>query len=228
MPALPRISGTAATLLWAETGSKMSTRETDFETLAAYVLGELDRPMAAELEAGLAQSPADAALVGRIREVVDILRTDDTVAPQRALVERVKRLFETPRPATVAGILERAREVVATLVFDSRVRTAMAGFRGPASSYQLAFSSDLADVDLQIAPPGAPHESLWTLRGQVSPHDRASVSSVALIDAGTSSPVATTPVDERGMFSMKSGPGAFDLRIAMGDGVLTVPSIQVE
>lgn len=206
----------------------MNSRETIVEKLVAFALGELGTADTAEFEAHLARTPSDRGLFERVRGVLETLKTDDTAEPDRALVDRVKSRFGEIVGQPTPGLLERVKEIIATLVFDSRVAPAIAGFRGAPSGYQLAFSSDVADVDLQVVAPETRGEPIFTIRGQVSSPASGATSPAVLTRPGETAPVATGAVDARGLFCIKTPPGTFDLRFALPDALLTVPSLQIE
>lgn len=206
----------------------MNTRETKVEALVSLVLGELSPARAAEVEAEAARAPSDKDLLDRLRGILETLRTSDAAEPGPALVARVKALFRKTVEHGAPGLLERVREIVATLVFDSRAVPVIAGFRGAPSGYQLAYSSEIGDVDLQVTAPEARAGGLYTVRGQVSLQAPRPAAPAFLTRPGESLSLASAPVDDRGLFSMKAPAGTFNLHVPLGDALLTVPALQIE
>jgi hypothetical protein len=160
--------------------------------------------------------------------VIDTLRTDDTQVPSAEAVLRALRTLQPHRSEPLADWLGPIR-VLARLVFDSRNRPALAGYRGQASSCQVAYESDPARLDLQITPQGEPSHGTWRLRGQVTTPDDAGIDSVALLRHRTSTVVATVVPDDVGRFKLTSGPGVYDLQIELDQGTRTVlaPGLEV-
>ena len=74
--------------------------------------------------------------------VAETLGRDDSQAPPADVLAQVKALFADRRVATAPGLIETAARVIAELVYDSRPQVALAGVRGAATAYQLAFESE--------------------------------------------------------------------------------------
>ncbi len=205
----------------------MTTQNPIVEELVALILGDLSPSQAATLEARITREPEARRLLENIRELVRALQTDDGASPPETLVLRVKGMMgaASSAAAPIRSPLPSLREVVAALVFDSFGKVAIAGFRGTVAGRQLAYSSDTADVDLQVTAPDASRRSI---RGQVSPAGNDSAIEVVLARPGDASALASTPVDSRGMFSLDSSPGTFDLRVRIGDSVVMLPALNIE
>ncbi len=207
----------------------------DLETLAAHVLGESEPAVASRIDAAAATAPDLRRSLSRLRTLVETLRTDDSVLPRRELVDRVKDVLRpTPRPS-LAEWLAQLGHSAAALVFDSHAELALAGFRGAApAAQQLAFSSEVAEVDLQLSPPdtsprnaGAP--ALWSLRGQVSspdPDGPVPHAAVALIDQARQQ-LISAETDDRGMFTLTAPAGRYDLIVKTAAGAVTLPAINL-
>lgn len=203
---------------WGE--CTMSTELPGVEELIALVLGDLDPSQAALLEDRLTRDPEARRLLDHIRALVETLRHDDGVTPPDGLVRTVKDMMAAPAPGRPS-----LRELVATLVFDSLGKVAIPGFRGAASVRTLAFTSEAADIDLQICPT---RDDRHSIRGQVTALEGGTVFEVAITRPGEIGPLALAPVDSRGMFGLESPAGVFDLRVRVGDAVVTLPAISVE
>ncbi len=198
-----------------------------FEQLVAYASGELTGREDSMVEAYLAVLPAVARSTQRLGEVIQRLRADDTAPATPAAVRRALNLLqpldEVPTPDWRAPI-----RLFAKLVFDSRSQLAMAGYRGSAASYQLAFESGPARVDLQILPQDRGVGERWRVRGQVTVRDGAELGAVTLVAEHTDTAVATAVPDQAGRFKLDSPAGVFDLRIDLDEGTRSVVARRLE
>ena len=206
----------------------MKQQKVTLTDLIAFASGELTGPAAAMVEAYLAGVPEAARATRRLQEVIDTLRTDDTCEPTAEVVLRALRTLRRHRAAPLGDRLGPIR-VLARLVFDSRSRPALAGYRGDTSSFQLAYESDPARLDLQIMAQGEPSHGTWRLRGQVTARDDAGIDSVSLLRHRTDTVVAAVVPDDVGRFKLTSAPGVYDLQIELDQGTRTVlaPGLEV-
>lgn len=205
----------------------MKHENVSFEQIVAYASSELTGREASTVMAYLAVLPEAARTAQRLQEVIQRLRADDTVPGTATAVRRALMLLqsrdEVPTPDWLAPI-----RLFATLVFDSRAQLAMAGYRGSAASYQLAFESEPARVDLQILPQDGTVGDNWRVRGQITVHDDAEVNAVSLLAEHTETTLATAVPDEAGRFKIDSRAGVFDLRIDLDDGTRSVVASRLE
>lgn len=198
----------------------MDMQSPNVEELVALALGDLAPSQAAALEARVSRAPEARRLLTQIRSLVQTLESDDGVTPPAGLVQRVKELVgSAPEPTAGWGL----REVVAALIFDSFGKVAVAGFRGSLAARQLAYSSEAAEVDVQVNSDGARRD----IRGQVTPSSEARAADVSISKPGDDSVLARADVNERGEFCLESAPGTFDLRIRIGNTVVLLPSLNV-
>lgn len=206
------------------------------EDLISYVAGELDGPRAIEVAAHLETCSDCASSVTRFRAVQQVLGESRMVAVPEATLDRAKGLFARfgPAPAqTAAPLVERLKQVVAELVFDSRRGYALAGHRGAASGYQLSYESTEADVDVRIEPLADESPDRWQMLGQIDvlhmdheeAGDMASIS-VSLVPSGADHPTTTVEADEHGFFSLVTEPGHFDLRLHLRERLLVLPDLE--
>jgi hypothetical protein len=190
------------------------------EQLVEYVLGEADEAARSRLERAIAGSPALAARVQEIRDLIHLLATDDSVEPSQALMAQVTAMLgRAPREHLLAAVADRiagAVRAVAQLVYDSRAQPALAGFRGPSSvpgrPHQLTYRAGDATVDLSLARQG----DGWEVRGQVSGPTRETATPIALVPSGTTRMTASTAADDRGYFRLEVDRGVYDLLIGSG------------
>ena len=144
----------------------MSDGRVSYEQLIAYAAGELDCEAAERVKRHLASSHEGSAIVRRFQMVAETLRRDDSQAPPADVLARVKALFADRRMATSPGLLATAVRMIAELVYDSRPQVALAGVRGAATAYQLAFESERADVDLEVEPDADAGSGLRRISGR--------------------------------------------------------------
>ncbi len=221
----------------------MKQEKVTFEQLVAFASGELTGREASTVQAYLAVLPEAARTAQRLLAVIRTLRADDTVAATPDAVRRALGLLVDDR-VTARGPLGAIRDIgrdigrdlgrgagrlLARLIFDSRTQLAVAGFRGIGASYQLAYESDPARIDLQILPIDRSAGDLWRLRGQVTVRDDALLlGAVSLLEEDGEAAVATALPDDLGRFKIESPAGVYDLLIELDDGTLSVVAPRLE
>jgi hypothetical protein len=202
-----------------------------FEQLAAFALNELDAVEAQAVRTALAASPADAATVERIRLLAATVAEGELQAPPRALVQRVRALLQpAAAPVDIGAWLDRFGQAIASLVFDSRRGAALAGFRSstaPGTGYQLAFSCDAADVDLQINPPHASGVSEWSVRGQIGTASGPAQATLALLRPEDRHVVAVGTTDPHGMLLLNAPAGSFEAVVKVGETLVRLGVIDI-
>jgi len=202
----------------------MARSKLTFETLLMHAAGELPGERAAELEQHLAASPQDAARLAHLRELIAAMRTDDSVAPSRQILERAYALFKPRRLEVAAPWWETLARVVAACVFDSRLQPTLAGFRGGDDGFQLAYESQVADVDLQCEPTAASHD-VWRVMGQITLKQERPAQ-LTLVARGEAQIVQAEP-DEFGVFTLQTSAGAYEILVRVGDQVVTLGQIEL-
>lgn len=207
----------------------MSDGRVSYEQLIAYAAGELDCEAAERVKRHLASSHEGSAIVRRFQLVAETLRRDDSQAGPADVLARVKALFADRRVATSPGLLETAVRMMAELVYDSRPQAALAGVRGAATAYQLAFESERADVDLEVEPDGDAGSGLRRISGQITPsRESDEVRSVAFVSPGTSEIASTIKPDEHGVFGVTVASGKYDLVITLSDTQVVLANVEIE
>lgn len=204
-------------------------RESELDRLLAFAEGRLAPEEAAAMKAFLNSDREASETVARFQAVRATLQTDDSVAPPASVIEQARALFREQRARTTPGESwwESLRRVVAEMVFDGRTQPALAGVRGAATTYQLTFRSDAADVDIEIGRGGGGEHGPRRLTGQVSPHGGLRVERVGLVEIGAHGPAAWSDVDAGGMFELTSGAGRYNIWLASQDLVLVLPDVEV-
>lgn len=204
----------------------MAGNDISFETLLAFAAGELRGPAAEAVQRALAAQPQLAARLERIRMVLETMRRDDSVAPPAETLRRAQALFVAP-VAERGGLLDAARRLVASLVYDSRVAPAVAGFRGLEDSFQLSYTCGADTLDLECAPLGDAPQTAWSILGQIDSQQAVGGLRAELVRQDTGVAAATTQTDEHGVFRMEAPAGSYELRIQIRDTVIVFPDVEL-
>jgi hypothetical protein len=154
--------------------------------------------------------------------------TDQSSAPPPWVLRRAFKIFESHH--AVPGLLERLREAVASLVFDSFARPAQAGVRSTDSAArQLLYKSGEFSIDLQVVPS---ERSRMSLLGQILREGELAFESVGQLeleliqDGATIRSVSSSGIGEFAFADVE--PGLFDLAIRFDGRTIVVPDIPVE
>ena len=199
-----------------------------FERLIDYLDGLLAppeaEPVTRHLSSGCTQCGADREWYLAIKATT---ASDDSSAPPAWILKRAFRIFEAK--GTKPGLVERLGQLVASLVFDSLARPAMAGVRSTeTTARQLLYRAADFSIDLQVVPSAS---SRLDLIGQVLREGEAAFESVGqlnleLVRAGA--PVFSSCTNEMGEFTVCDiDSGVFDLRIKLPEGTITVPDLPI-
>lgn len=198
-----------------------------FERLIDY----LDNRLAEADRAGVATHLATGcAACGETRDWYASVRlmtsTDDSVAPPPWAFKRAIRIFDAAQRPRLA---ERIGQAIASLVFDSFARPALAGVRSSeTANRQLLYRAGDYSIDLQIAPS---EETRAGLIGQVLREGEAnfeSVSGLKLEIARGKKPVYLAVTDEMGEFKVSGVEhGVYKLRIELSEGNITIPDLPI-
>ena len=203
-------------------------RRVNDDMLLAYATGELPPAEAAEVSEYLDRHPAAAAMVARFRASRAAAATDETVAAPPDVVRRAKEIFDParlPRPATW---FERLDQLVADLVFDSRLQPATVRL-GPADEQvQLAWEAGGIEVDLQARRVAGDGGARWRVIGQVGAEAPPAGLRVAVRRGGDGPVVAETTTGEGCTFSVELADGRYDLLLERPDGVLVLENLRLE
>jgi hypothetical protein len=161
------------------------------------------------------------------------MRSDASLAPSPAALDRVLGLAngldrQAPEPDP-ASPFAAVRRLIAVLSFDGRAQPAIAGLRGAAEGYHLAYVSESIEVDLDVAPDDrAAARGLtdqWSVMGQVAGTGQVGATSIALAEPGTLEPVVETVSDAAGIFTINAPGGTYDLLVSLPDGLLILPRL---
>ncbi len=203
-----------------------------YEQLIAYAVGELTPERAAEVAEHVARDREAAATVARYREAQATMRADDVTDPPARAVARAKAIFSPPRTEKGPSWWEQLEHVLATLIFDSRLQPALAGYRGAGSGFHLSFESKPGMVDLEAEPierssAGIATRPSWRLTGQIDAETPVSNVGVALVRRGSDRPAAQAVADEEGIFTLEAPPGRYDLYLRHDDSSIVLRDIEL-
>ena len=199
-----------------------------FEQLIDFLDRRLDEADAAAIATHTASCSACADVTGWYGRVRGITASDDSIAPPSWVLKRAVRIFDSQRRSS-PGLTERIGQVIASLVFDSFARPALAGVRSTeTANRQLLYRAGDYSVDLQIA--RAEHWQL-DLIGQVLEGGQTSFESVSglKLDITRGGGVVFSAVtDEMGEFNVSGiEPGVYDLRVQLPEGSITLPDVPI-
>lgn len=198
-----------------------------FEKLIDYLDDRLAEPdqagVAAHLATGCAACGENRSWYERVRLVAS---SDDSVAPPPWALKRAVRIFEAAQRPRLA---ERIGQAIASLVFDSVARPAVAGVRSSeTASRQLLYRAGDYSIDLHIA---SSEHARAELIGQVLREGEANFESVSglkleISQGGRSVSLGLT--DDMGEFKVSAvEPGVYDLRVELSEGSITVPDLPI-
>jgi hypothetical protein len=195
-----------------------------FERLIDYLDNRLDAKDTQRIAAHLATDCADCtATQNWYLQARAIAANDDSVEPPAWVIKRAFRIFETQRPRLV----ERLGQAIASLVFDSFTRPAVAGIRSTeTTNRQLLYNAGDYSIDLQVVPSGQSHAQL---AGQILREGETSFESVANLKLELSAggkQIFEAFTNAMGEFAISNiEQGIYDLRIETAEGSLTAKSV---
>ena len=200
-----------------------------FERLIDYLDDRLASSSAAavagHLETGWSQCVSDRAWYESLKRVA---ASDESVEPPPWVFKRALRIFEETGQ-TRTTVASRAGRLIASLLFDSMSRPAMAGARSSgADARQLLYRAGDYSVDLQVTPVD---QNRSNLAGQILREGEFSFESVAALPFELSAASGTrysSVTSDRGEFSINSlEAGTYDLRIDARGSRLTIEGLVV-
>jgi len=201
------------------------------ERLIAFAAGELEGPEAEEVAAHVAANPEASRTVSLYRTLGTTVREEDTRSAPADLVARAKAIFRAESPAR-RGLVDRLQDVIAHLVYDSRLQAAATRATAEADRIQLAFEAGDYEIDLRAEPatgeaPSDTGPRRWRVVGQVLSEAALGRVTVGVLDAGTQTPVAEVEADDRAMFALDLDRGRYDLRVGIGDEVFLLSGVDI-
>lgn len=200
----------------------------DYAPLIAFAAGDLSGAERERVADHVERCAACARTVARYAAVGETVRNDERWAPPAAVIARAQALFKPAGSPAEEGldVITTLRRIMASLTFDSRADYAMAGLRAQRDrqQYQLAFMSDMASIDLDIAPT----RTEWRIMGQVSlPDDEEQSLPVRLVNHD-GEVVFQTVSDAGGLFTGVAPAGTYSVEVDLPGGEATVTAEPVE
>jgi hypothetical protein len=199
-----------------------------FEQLIDYLDNRLTESESARVAAHLSENCQSC---GETRDWYERVRviaaSDESIEPPSWAFKRAVRIFETQRDRP--KLARRIGQAVASLVFDSFARPALAGIRSTeTTNRQLLYRAGDYSIDLQIAPT---ERATAELIGQALKEGETSFESVAGLKLEITSGdklICSTVTDEMGEFKIRDiDYGTYDLRIELSEGSITVQQLPI-
>ncbi|MFT5424673.1 MAG: anti-sigma factor RsiW [Phycisphaerales bacterium] len=184
----------------------------ELELLTSLATGELDGPQAAALRARINADPALGLAFEKIEFAVRFLLAEPRTVPATEAIKRAKRALAESRPGAIERLAEGLVRVIASLDLDTRLTPAVAGIRGAGATAQLAFSTDEADIDLELAPVS---DGQWRVTGQIDA-DVEGAWQITVVDRASDLPIAEIQ-SEMGAFAAELTAGSFLFELRRGD-----------
>lgn len=204
----------------------MTHKPIQLDELLAYAAGDLDAAAVRDMDVRLAADSDAQSTLARIRSLQQIACTDDSVAPPADVMARARALFAERRQPQTVSLLESVRRVVAELLFDSRLTPALQGVRGATKGYQVAYQSELAELEFEIAPFAVSPGSQRTLIGQVTPTGEAAVQAIELRSAEGEIHAATPDVG--GAFTLHIATGFYRITCRCGESEVVIDDVRID
>jgi hypothetical protein len=197
-----------------------------FERLLDYLDGSLAESEAERIVSHLSTGCKEcAASQNWYLQTRSIAATDELVEPPAWVTKRAFRIFATQRPRLV----ERLGQAIASLVFDSLARPAVAGVRSTeTTNRQLLYNAGDYSIDLQVAPSNQVRAELV---GQILREGETSFESVANLKLELSregKKLFDAFTNEMGEFTISGiEQGLYDLQIEIPEGRVIAPGIPI-
>lgn len=160
--------------------------------------------------------------LGRLEQVVGLMRADEGLDAPPALVSQAINLFRARAVREASPSL--TRRILAALSFDSLQMSPAYGVRsGQAAARQMLFSAGDNDLDLRVTRSGEG----WVIAGQVLGANCAGLKgSVELQGAGRTS---GAELNDQCEFRLPPvGAGSYRLRVRFGDDLIEIPELELK
>ncbi|HEY0378858.1 MAG TPA: hypothetical protein VGC87_18230 [Pyrinomonadaceae bacterium] len=203
---------------------KPISKHLPFEELADLAEGRLaPEARAASLEHVNACSRCTSKL-GRLEQVISLMRTDDGEDASPALVSQAINLFRARAARDASASPSLARRILAALSFDSLQMSPAYGVRsGQAAARQLLYSAGENDLDLRVTQSGEE----WVVAGQLLGADcEGREGSVELQGADRTSRAELNGQCEFRLPAVTSG--SYTLRVRLGDELIEIPELELK
>lgn len=134
-----------------------------------------------------------------------------------------------PRPENAPSIGERLKTIWAELLQDTALQPQIVGLRGESRTRQIAFTSDVADLDLEVSP----SEDDFLIVGQLGMDDVPHDLSIRFVPEGedplkeATDTTRAAQLSEQGYFRMNVSPGSWVIAVEIDDAVVVFPGIEL-
>ena len=205
----------------------MNNGSRDKDLLIAYALDELPPREREGVERRAQASPEVASELARVQRMIAALRSGDLQPLAAPLHQRLRRLLTERARAERPSWIDAAAQAVLTLLADTRLRAAAAGYRGSDDAFLLSFSAADVDVDVRISPRARPGPGRWMLHGCAEISGEGRPVEAVLLARGDAPGALRTDSDENGLFVMEIADGSFELVLRAGERVFRTPAFDV-
>lgn len=134
-----------------------------------------------------------------------------------------------PRRPSGEVILQKARTIFAELIHDTKLQPQVVGLRGDSDTRQIAFVSDVADLDLEVSET----DSQFLVVGQLGMDEVPDNLSVRFVPA-ESDPLEpngeasqSIAVSQQGYFRLTIDPGDWVVAVDIDDAVVLFPGVKL-
>ena len=195
-----------------------------FQHIPFAVLADLaDKPASADEGTGsmahVATCSDCAAELERVRQVVQLMRTDTATDAPRDVLAYAMDIFKGRNQSSEPSLLRR---IVAALSFDSSLNMAQAfGVRsGQTTSRQLLYTAEGSDIDLRINS----QDDQWIVAGQLLGQDCVG----GRVEIEGESGLAVAALNELCEFTLPPlPPGSYTLRLLLPDAEVEIPRLEL-
>ncbi len=193
------------------------------ELLVTYLAGEGDPAQSAAIASAIDASPNLRQRVEAMRQAISGIQSYHTMGPLFAVSpsqEQRLRDLVAHRPAGwLASTVDRAREIVATIVLDTiRSPLPAVGFRGAAAAGGLVrAASEGGEIDFRVS--DAPARGFALVQGQVTP--LSGWNTLRAVDPSTGR-VTQAAIESDGYFELELPLGTYRWEVVSGDRTLIV------
>lgn len=199
-----------------------------FEMLIEYLDGRLKGHESEDVQSHLASACSRCDEERAWYELVkQVAASDDSIEPPQWVLKRAFRIFESQ--TAQKGLAARAGRLIASLVFDSFARPAMAGARSAeAIGRQLLYRAEDFGIDMQIE---SAEQARAEITGQILREGEMTFDSVkrlplTLLRDGRA--VSSTFTNDRGEFIIASvDSGKYDLQIEADELSITIVGLPI-
>jgi hypothetical protein len=193
------------------------TKHLDFENLLE--IAEYHAAAGAEADSHLDSCSTCAKELGRIQNLLQVMRQDDSVDAPRDVLSYAINVFGQREVNQKPTLAER---IIAALTFDSFTRQPAFGFRsGQSAARQLIYSAGESDVDLRIE---RREQDRWAIAGQLLGRNCTG----GEVTLRGEHQWASAVLNEECEFALPSVPaGSYALIVTLADMEIEVPRIEI-